>query len=228
MNGGGVESAAVETRRPASVKPCANVSTVRASRSRPEPRNSIRSSGAGRATRSRPPSRRTRRNSPAFIRAVMESTTEKSDRHTARSDRRWRRSTRIRGSAARRHRRPEPRCRCHAQRSRSGGRGRRGRNRRRSRHRERYRPAMRPDLRDGIEQRPGYAAIVQSAPSCNGGRCVAGLARPAVLRLEQVDVSAARDIERMSARTEHAPIRALEWQSGSRGRSTGACVECSG
>ena len=68
-------------------------------------------------------------------------------------------------------------------------------------------------LRDCIEQRPGYAAIVQSAPSCDSSRCIAGLTRPAVLRLEQIDVSAAGDIERMPTRTDHAPIGALEWRA---------------
>src|SRR6266849_10378472 len=59
-----------------SVKSGANVSTVRATRSRPAPQSSTRSSGAGRATRRPPWSRRTRRNSPAFIRAVIDRTIE--------------------------------------------------------------------------------------------------------------------------------------------------------
>ena len=64
------------------------------------------------------------------------------------------------------------------------------------------------DLRDGAQQRLGHAAIVQSPPRRDGSRRVARLLGSPLLRLEQVDVSAARDVERMSARTEQSPLLA--------------------
>jgi hypothetical protein len=57
------------------------------------------------------------------------------------------------------------------------------------------------NLRDGVQQRPAYAAIMQSPPRSNGRDGVARLVRSAVLRLEQVDVSAARHVEGMPALT---------------------------
>src|SRR5713101_6559756 len=63
-------------------------------------------------------------------------------------------------------------------------------------------------LRDGVQQRLGRAAIVQSPPRCYGSRSVARALRSPLLRLEQVDVSATRDVERMSARTEQSPLSA--------------------
>jgi hypothetical protein len=69
------------------------------------------------------------------------------------------------------------------------------------------------DPGDGVEQRPGHAEIVQSPPPRDGSRCVAGLLRSPVLRLEQVDVSATRDVERMPARTDQAPVLARQRHS---------------
>ena len=69
--------AEVVTRRcSTSLKSLTKVWTVRVTRSRPTPRNSIRSSGAGIATSIRPSWRITRRNSLAFMRAVIDRTKE--------------------------------------------------------------------------------------------------------------------------------------------------------
>jgi hypothetical protein len=64
------------------------------------------------------------------------------------------------------------------------------------------------DLRDRAQQRPGRAAIVQSPPRCQGGGCVARLFRPPIPRLEQVNISATRNVERMAARTEQPSLLA--------------------
>src|SRR6202011_3956781 len=63
-------------------------------------------------------------------------------------------------------------------------------------------------LRDCVQQRLGRAAIVQSPPCSDGSRRVARLLGSTFLRLEQVDVSAARDVEGMSTRTEQPPLLA--------------------
>src|SRR5438552_16653213 len=65
---------------------------------------------------------------------------------------------------------------------------------------------------DTVEQRLGHAAIMQSPPRRQRCHRVAGLFGTPLLGLQQVDVSATRDIERMSARTEHAPLRTLQRQ----------------
>ncbi len=64
----------------------------------------------------------------------------------------------------------------------------------RSAHDVRYRP----------QERFGDAALVQSPAPRDGGRSVARLIRSPVLWLKQVDVPAARDVERMPARTEES------------------------
>ena len=67
-------------------------------------------------------------------------------------------------------------------------------------------------LGDSHQQRLGHAAIVQSPTGRDGRQRVAGLLRPALLRLQQVEVSAAGDVEGMSARTEQSPLRARQLQ----------------
>ena len=66
------------------------------------------------------------------------------------------------------------------------------------------------DVRDCAEQRRGYAEVVQAAASCDGGHGVARLLRPALLRLKQVDVSAARHVEGMPAGADQPPLLAHE------------------
>jgi cyclohexyl-isocyanide hydratase len=66
---------------------------------------------------------------------------------------------------------------------------------------------------DGMQQGLGDAEIVQSPPPGNGRARVAWLPGSPVLGLEQVDVSAPRDIERMAARTEHATLLARQRQA---------------
>jgi len=51
---------------------------------------------------------------------------------------------------------------------------------------------------------------VQAASRGYGIYCISGLFRPAFLRLEQVDVSAACDVEGVSARTDQALLPAFE------------------
>src|SRR5437879_1012557 len=63
-------------------------------------------------------------------------------------------------------------------------------------------------LRDGVQQWLSHAAIVQSAPRCDCCRRVTGLLGSPLLRLEQVDVPATRDVERMSSRTQKSPLHA--------------------
>ena len=55
------------------------------------------------------------------------------------------------------------------------------------------------DLGDRLEQWHGDAQIVQPPPRRNGRNRIAWLIRSPILRLEQIDVSAARDIEGMPA-----------------------------
>ena len=62
------------------------------------------------------------------------------------------------------------------------------------------------DRSDSAQQWLGEAAVVQSPPGCDGSRRVARLRGSPLLRLEQVDVSAARDVKRMFARTEPPPF----------------------
>ncbi len=66
------------------------------------------------------------------------------------------------------------------------------------------------DLLDRAQQRLGHTAIVQSPPPGDGGSRVARMLGSALLRLKQVDVSAARDVERMAARTEQPPLLAQQ------------------
>jgi hypothetical protein len=58
---------------------------------------------------------------------------------------------------------------------------------------------------DAIEKRPSDSAIMQAPPCRDGRRRVTRLPGPAVLRLQQVDVTAARDVEGMSARAHQPP-----------------------
>ena len=67
-------------------------------------------------------------------------------------------------------------------------------------------------LCDGVEQRLSHAAIVQSSPRSNGSHRVTRLLGSSLLRLEQIDVPATRDVERMSTRTEESPLHACQRQ----------------
>src|SRR5712691_7895114 len=53
---------------------------------------------------------------------------------------------------------------------------------------------------------------MQPAPRCDGSYAVTRSLGPALLRLEQIDVSAARNVERMPARTEPPALLARERQ----------------
>jgi len=53
-----------------------------------------------------------------------------------------------------------------------------------------------------------HAAIVQSPPRSHGRYGIAGVLRSPFLRLEQVDVSTASDVEGMPPRTDHSPLLA--------------------
>src|ERR1700692_3025790 len=61
-------------------------------------------------------------------------------------------------------------------------------------------------LRDGVQQWRCHAAVVQSPPPCYGGHRVARVPGSALLRLKQVDVSAPRNVERMSTWTYQSPL----------------------
>ena len=56
----------------------------------------------------------------------------------------------------------------------------------------------------------GDAAIMQSPSRLDGSRCVARMLRPPLLRLEQIDIAATRDVERMSLSAEHSAVLANE------------------
>src|SRR4051794_25105724 len=62
---------------------------------------------------------------------------------------------------------------------------------------------------DAVQQRRGHAAIVQSPACGHGGYGVAWIAGSPLLRLEQVDVTATRDVERVSARADEPPVLPL-------------------
>jgi len=68
------------------------------------------------------------------------------------------------------------------------------------------------DLADRAQQRPGHAPIVQATAGRDGGRGIARLLRSPLLRLQQIDVSAARYVERMPARAEQPPLLARQRQ----------------
>ncbi len=156
----------------------------------------------------RPPGRRTRRNSPEFIRAVIESTIENELSEYGRKRSAFATiHSHPGGSAARRHPRPAWKCRRHAH--------PKPVNRARTAEVESVAAAGIQDdiarrcgqhLRDRLEQRFGHAAIVQSPPGRRGSRCVAWRFGSPLLRLEQIDVSAARDVERMAAWTQQPPL----------------------
>src|ERR1700691_5273062 len=59
----------------------------------------------------------------------------------------------------------------------------------------------------------GGAAIVQSPARRNGRNGVARLIRSPILRLEQIDVSAAGDVEAMPSRTKHLSLVAGQGQA---------------
>ncbi len=59
-------------------------------------------------------------------------------------------------------------------------------------------------LRNGVEQRRGDPAIVQAPARGHGSHRIARVFGTAVLRLQQVDVTAARDVEGMPARARQA------------------------
>jgi hypothetical protein len=52
-------------------------------------------------------------------------------------------------------------------------------------------------LGDGAHQGLGHALIVQPAPGCHGSDSVTWMLRSPLLRLEEVDVTAPSDVERM-------------------------------
>src|ERR1700733_1246178 len=58
------------------------------------------------------------------------------------------------------------------------------------------------NLSDGAQQRSGHAEVVQSPTRRDRGLGVAGLLGSPVLRLEKVDIPAARYVERMGALAE--------------------------
>jgi len=64
------------------------------------------------------------------------------------------------------------------------------------------------NFRDRVEQRFGGAAIMQSPPRRSSRRCIAWVLGTAILRLEQVDVSAASSIKRVPARATQPPLLA--------------------
>jgi hypothetical protein len=78
------------------------------------------------------------------------------------------------------------------------------------------------------EERSGHAAIVQSPPSEDGCGRVARLLGSALLRLEQIDVSAPRDVKRMPARTKEPPPFARQWQMAAANRADEHAFDCSG
>src|SRR5258708_3167590 len=65
---------------------------------------------------------------------------------------------------------------------------------------------------NAVQQWPSHTAIVQSPPRRHRFRSIARLLRSPILRLEQVDVSATRNVERMPARTENSTFLALQRQ----------------
>jgi hypothetical protein len=69
------------------------------------------------------------------------------------------------------------------------------------------------EIGDGVEERLGYATIVESSAGCDGGRGIARLQRPALLRLEQVDVAATRDVKRMTSGTAQLTMVAQECEA---------------
>lgn len=68
----------------------------------------------------------------------------------------------------------------------------------------------RGEIGDGSEERLSHAAIVESAARGDGGLGIAGLAGSAVLRLEEIDVAAAREVEGMSLRTDETAVFACQ------------------
>ena len=56
------------------------------------------------------------------------------------------------------------------------------------------------------------APIEKSPPRGHSLRGIARSLRPPLLRLQQIDVAAPRDVERVSARTDEAALLALERQ----------------
>src|ERR1017187_10370563 len=62
------------------------------------------------------------------------------------------------------------------------------------------------ELRNSAQQRLRHTAIVQPAPRPDGCRGVAGLLGTPILRLEQINVPAPRDIKGMAARTDEPPL----------------------
>ncbi len=158
------------------------------------------------ATRSLPSSRRTRRNSPAFILAVIDRTSE-NDRAGVRHESigigdnplafgiapgrgiHGRNgdvdSMRIEADPAREGAEVEPVATAGIENNVAG--------------------AWSREIGDGIEQRDRHAEIVQSPAPRDGSRGVTRVLRPPFLRLEQVDVSAPRNVERMSSRTNQPP-----------------------
>jgi hypothetical protein len=58
------------------------------------------------------------------------------------------------------------------------------------------------NLASGAQQRRGHAKVMQPPPPSKGGRRVSRLLGSPLLRLKQIDVPAASDIKRMSARAE--------------------------
>ena len=73
-------------------------------------------------------------------------------------------------------------------------------------------PGSGQHLRNSLQQGLGDAKIVQSTAGAYCCLAVAGLPGSTILGLQQIDVSAARDVERMAARADHPPVFAHETQ----------------
>ena len=81
---------------------------------------------------------------------------------------------------------------------------------------------------NGEKQRLGDAAIVQPAPRGDGSHRVSRLPRAPLLRLQQVDVAATRDVERMLPRTHAGGAPRASAAGDNRAPDKGASAECSG
>jgi hypothetical protein len=67
-------------------------------------------------------------------------------------------------------------------------------------------------LRDSVQKGRGHTAVVQSPPRGDGLHRISRMLRSPLLGLEQIDVPAARYVERMTARTTQPLLAAFERQ----------------
>jgi hypothetical protein len=63
-------------------------------------------------------------------------------------------------------------------------------------------------LPDSAKQGSSHSPIMQTPSRCNSLRRIARMLGPPLLRLQQIDISAAGDVERMPASANHSPILA--------------------